>query len=351
MKSVANSDQMRQFKTIAMSSCVLVSLAGTVAHAQSDYLWTGMAGVSDWNTENNWSNLSAGGIVSGFPSLADSASFLMNASVAGGEVLDIFIGLPNTVTFGGGTRSSTTIAGTITNNGTLTFAADLAGSQDAGIDQKLFVASGTSVTIGGSGFLIPNGAETGIQGAGMLFSTFTNAFGHTITGAGWFQDISIVNQGVIRPSFGGMAFRNTEVQGSGAIEIASNGQLWIDTGANIHNTTISGVEGSVVAASSGSGVMQDVTLEGDLIYGGGTRSSTTIAGTITNNGTLTFAADLAGSQDAGIDQKLFVASGTSATINGNGSLVLNGNETGIQGGGPLPATFTNASGHTITGAG
>ena len=59
----------------ALSSLTLIALAGTVASAQSDFQRTGLGGNTVWNNQNNWSNLTLGDIVSGFPSLADDAYF------------------------------------------------------------------------------------------------------------------------------------------------------------------------------------------------------------------------------------------------------------------------------------
>ena len=320
------------------------------AWSQSDFQWTGLAGSGNWNLDNNWINLTAGGIVSGFPSLADSAQFVSDASVFNGQVLDVLVDPSVAITLGSGGLSSTTLAGMFTNNGTVSFIADSSNNDSSRVDQRLFIASGTNATLDGNGLLVFNGHETGIQGAGILLSSLTNGVGHTIIGPGTLLAIELINTGTITPSFGTTNIYDTAVHGSGRFDVEDDGTLLLGAGADVYSTTISGAPGAVLYGDS-TGTMRDVELEGTLTIGSGGLSSITISGMLTNSGVLTFNADSSNNDSSRVDQRLFVASGTNATFSGGGFVVLNGLETGFQGAGVLVSSLTNAAGHTLTGPG
>jgi len=328
---------------------VLLSSACTL-HAQSEFRWSGFSITDDWNDASNWINITQGGVVSGFPSLSDTAVFSTSASTFGGQAFELRIDSLSTVTLGGPGINSTEVADNIANMGTLTFAPDSVNNNSGVVDQSIFVDSGNDIMIGGSGLILMNGTETGLQGAGQLVSTARNASGHTIAGTGRFDDIRIVNDGIIQPSFGTLELRSAEVQGSGSIQIAANGTLALGQDSLIRNTGIVGVSGSRITTGVGQGTLQDVELDGLLTYGMASISATTIAGTITNNGTLSFILD-SSNQSSSIDQHLFIEMGTSATLSGDGQVVFNGSETGIQGFSTMSATLINDTDHTITGAG
>ncbi|MEX0877016.1 MAG: GC-type dockerin domain-anchored protein [Phycisphaerales bacterium] len=317
---------------------------------QSSFLWTGDALSGDWDDEQNWSNLSMGGIVSGFPSLIDDALFQSSAAVGGGEALNIAIDPSSTLTIGeGGSLASLTLAGTLTNNGTLAYSLDNLNHSGGVVDHRLYIPVGSSAAIVGTGVVVFNGSETGVQGAGRLDSALTISGDQTVSGNGVFEDLTVVNNGSVLFGGGDLLVNDTDLSG-GNIAIDSDGVLVLDGASVVQGTILTGTAGSRVVADGTTNILRDITSDGDILLGRGSRSSVVIDGVLTNNGTLTFHEDDLNHASGIVDQRMFVADGTSATIAGSGSVVFNGDETGIEGEGAA-STLIVGPDQTVTGDG
>ena len=162
--------------------------------------WTGGAGTSNWNDAGNWSNTSPFATdADGIPDLDDTARFTADAMAAGGsaENLTVLTGV-NLEIGNGGSTSSVTVGGTITNSGEIGFQADTADNTGGNSPDQAIVINST-VTLEGGGTIRFTDPESGIRtdnNAGVL----TNV-DNTIRGAGsignTFSNLSINNQGTI----------------------------------------------------------------------------------------------------------------------------------------------------------
>jgi fibronectin-binding autotransporter adhesin len=323
--------------------------------------WTGGGGSSntDWSDASNWNN---GAITSGEDILinlttaatTDDQSFTINTltlSHAGDSVA-----LNNNV--------QTTVDGNISNAGTITFNA-------SGNTTGLYL--GNSLTLSGSGTIdltSTNGSYTGyLYGAsGSMLTTSSNIVGAGTVGN---TELNFANSGTINANISGQTLdvnpdtcstctnTNTgtlEATGGGVL-LLSNG-TWTQSGAG----TISAGNGSAVdleasvnitggtLTTSGTGVINgvsgydvfltNVTNSGAYVLQN--NNATEIAGTITNNGTITLDA-------AGNNTQLYLTGNT--TLAGSGTVTLtstNGNYTGyVDGAGG--SVLTNQS--TIQGWG
>ena len=265
--------------------------------------------------------------------------------------------LQGAITYGAGETTETTIGGTITNDGSLTFAQD--GSDDVnGPDQRFHLPTGESATIAGTGEMIFSSAETGLSGSRSNFGgsgPLTNGPDHTIRGHGTLVSLGqLINEGTIRAEGGTLTLSSTHIEGfgDGTIEIASDGKLLGKGtyGGTIGNGTIHGETGAIMDDID---ELQDVILTGQLTHGAGEATETTIGGTITNDGSLTFAQDVSDDVN-GPDQRFHLPTGESATIAGTGEMIFSSAETGLSGsrsnlGGSGP--LTNGPDHTIRGHG
>jgi fibronectin-binding autotransporter adhesin len=247
--------------------------------------------------------------------------------------------------------------GTITNNGTITL--------EAAGNATYFYAPNTT-TLAGTGTLVmgsTNGQYTAyVQGAGGM--TLTND--ETITGAGFIQEGTFVNNGTINANVSGQslvvqdftAATNTKtMEASNGGTLVFEGSSWNNTGGSITaetgstveltaNTTITGGTlgsvgtGQVYVASGNTANLSGLTLSGTINVQNNAQIDTT--GTITNNGTITL--------EAAGNATYFYAPNTT-TLTGTGTLVLgstNNQYTGIiQGAGAQVLT----NDETITGAG
>jgi len=331
---------------LALAIAPLIVLAVAAGPAQgAAFQWTGGAGTSTWNDADNWLNLDTG-TVSGFPTLGDTAAFGVDATVRSGAAGGLTVGPGVTVTFGGGSSDSTDIASTLANNGIMTFAFDGSNNIGSAVDQRLFIAAGSTVTLTGTGTLALNGSETGVQG-GDPSAALVNAAGHTIAGDGTLRDLGLTNAGTLRPEGGTLTLDSVLVDNTGGtVELAANGTLAARGNSGIDGGTLHGTAGAAVRPGNDALGLTDLTLTGSLEFGGGSTSSAAIGGTLTNEADITFVTDGSNNSSSVVDQRLFIAAGDTATLAGSGSLTLNGSETGIQGG-DQNATLVNGVGHTV----
>jgi len=268
--------------------------------------------------------------------VADGASFYVGSgTITGGTVHGLGTG---GATIGGGTykdltltgqlqTNGTTIAGTITNNGILTLNGTL-------------LTFNTDTTLTGSGQTVLNGGyiESSNGPAG---NTLTIDTGHTLKGYGQlgggyygYNATSIVNKGTILAdntagnylNFHGPNLNNS----AGLIQIADGANFYVSNGT-VTGGMIQGL--GTGGATIGGGTYKNLTLTGKL-----QANSTTLAGTITNNGTLT------------LNGGLGTTFNTDVTLGGSGQTVLKGayieSSNGAAGN-----TLTIGAGHTLTGYG
>ena len=295
---------------------------------------------------------------------AENAAIPSETISNGGILRDLQI--QGQFTLGAGPRSTTRIAGSIFNDATLTFVEDSVNSSSFNIDQRLRVQDLTPATLDGGGELVLNGVETGIQGDSTADASLTNENGHTIQGNGSLQAITITNRGQINPENGTLALRSTNIQNhpGGQLQIAAGANLDIDNNSSITGGTISGapaipgdppMPGTPAAAITGDlgdgGILEALELDGTLTFGSGTRSSIGLRGTINNNAFAAFIPDTVNNSTFNVDQRFLIEADTTATIEGNGSLALRGNETGFQGENAATSILVNDLQHTIRGNG
>jgi hypothetical protein len=259
------------------------------------------------------------------------------------------------------------LRGTITNNGTLSVLAT---------GSLTDVELNTPVTLTGSGTLQLSGANAGINTAGAVH-TLTHGASHTIAGVGRVgQNVTgFINDGLILGDVAGGLMQidpaNTDVDGvgtdflnrktiraagagvvglysgdytntaSGVIEATGTGSVVrLFEAARITGGTIRGVSGGTVVMNGSDNLgLKDVTLEGNIVSEN--NSDLEFRGTIINNGTVTVSAT---------GSLTDIELNTDVALNGTGSVVLSGSNSGINAA-VSGLTLTQASSHTITGFG
>ncbi len=294
-----------------------------------------------------------------------------NVSITGGTLTTSGVGVIDVVS--GATANITTLTnsgtlnvlnngqlytnGTITNNGTITLAA-------AGNSTYLYAPTNTTLTGTGSVVMTStNGNYNGIvEAAGG--ATLTND--ETISGWGTIQDGTFINNATINSNQNGgnilmqsfAAATNTgtmEATNGGTLTLS--GSTWTNAGATITAATGSAVNLTASVAVNGgtlstSGTGQIYVQSGNqaniaTLTNSGTlnvqnNGELNIAGTITNNGTITL---------DGAGNSTYLYAPTGGTLTGTGSVVLtstNGNYTGIV---DIAGGQTLTNGETIEGAG
>ena len=240
----------------------------------------------------------------------------------------------NSGTFIGGNGSITTLAGTISNTGTMSF--------NSTVNTTSIVISG-NVMLTGSGTVTLDSNDAIGNGAGGTLTNVNNTIqGETdASGSIGFGDIGIVNQasGVIDANVSGKALvvepgatgltntGNMEATNNGILRLSgSGGGTFTNTGGTIQALTGSQVQltagasitgGTLATAGTGMIVNNDTaslaSLTNSGAFVGSNGSFTTIAGTITNNGTMALNGTANGTA-------LLV--NTAATLAGSGTLTL-----------------------------
>ena len=229
--------------------------------------------------------------------------------------------------------TETLLEGTITNQGTLTFAADDNNNNTTNNPDTRFRIDG-DVTLTGGGEVVFNGLATGFGGDG----TLTNV-DNTLRGNGSIN-ADLINQSIVRAE-GGTLYLNPGVlvdNATGTVEIAADGILNLNGGV-IRGGVVSGTPGGMHQG----GTFRDLTTTGTLRQVADTE--TLLEGTITNQGTLTFAADDNNNNTTNNPDTRFRIDGD-VTLTGGGEVVFNGLATGFGGDG----TLTNVD-NTLRGNG
>jgi hypothetical protein len=263
-------------------------------------------------------------------------------------------------------NTQTNITGSVTDKGTISLAStgDTTGLQLQG-GASLELTSGGSIAMSGS-------SANRIYGTGT--DTLTVDSGATITGAGQVginigsYAFNLINKGTIDSNVSGgtlsIAPSNT-VTNSGLIEATDGATVNLGgtfnnadgtieaAGAhsvvNLSGTSTSTIDGGTLTTTGG-GVINNagaVTLSGVTVSTGSTlalndNTSTTLVGTITNNGTI-------GLNSTGDNTNLYLSG--PVTLAGTGTLAMTNESANRIYGVTGDAALTNGAGHTIEGAG
>ena len=262
----------------------------------------------------------------------------IGARFQGGTFADLTT--TGTLTLSGSPLTQVELSGTITNLGEIGFEEDNTNTNIFRVDQRLLIDS--DVTLDGGGTIRFNGSETGID-SNFTTATLTNV-DNTIRGSGRIQDIILSNQGSLIAENGVLRIQNTTVDNTGAISIASNGELET-TGSIITGGTLNGVG----EARLRGGTLADLDTTGTLTVGGSASglAEVELSGTINNSGEITFEADSTTTDIFRVDHRLLINS--AVTLDGGGTIRLNGSETGIDSN-TNSAVLTNVD-NTIRGNG
>ncbi len=292
---------------------------------------------------------------------------LSNSSITGGTLSggDIFV--PNSVntdladlTNAGsifvGLNTDLGVAGTITNNGTITIQGNSTISD---------VELQTDTALAGTGSLFLDGGNARVSDSLSAATVLTNGPDHTIRGNGQLgaNTIDIVNNGLIvadvnagqmtvdpagtftnnstlRAENGGLLeLRGGAFANNGTIEALGTGVVEIDAEARITGGTLDGDGGFVVPASVNAGL---INLTNNAAIGVDLNTDLEVTGTIVNNGTITIRGDSSIS-----DLELQA----DTTLAGSGSVFLNGGNARISDSLGSATVLTNGPDHAVRGNG
>jgi hypothetical protein len=336
---------------------VLGALAATATPASAlDFVWNG--GTANWSP-GTWSQ-------AGLPGAADNVFIdngnLTNSVVSlnvGATINDLNISSGDSL--GVNNNQSLTTLGNVSNNGNL-------GLNSVGNTTDLRI--GSTTTFSGTGTLtLSNHAQNRIIGnSGSTTEVLTNASGHTIQGAGQLgvNQMGLSNQGlVVANQSNALTIDLSDGAGitrtnTGTLR-AAGGQLTI-TGSNLNNAggVIDAVGTNVVinASTITNGTLQSSGGGKILVQGSSNLSNVSnsgqteianaqagvLTGTFTNTGNLQMAS--AGNQtDLRLNGDVTLAGAGTLTMSNNAQNRIIGNS------GATTEVLTNASGHTIQGAG
>jgi hypothetical protein len=341
-----------------MPGAALLVICAAQAFGQTSN-WTG-ATDNQWFTGTNWD--------AGVPNSATSTA-VVNSSVnnpvilTGGAatVAAVSVGSSNTLVIeNASSLTANTVIG-INTGGTISL-------NSAGGDTDLIMAGGTNVQLIGGGTLDLSASNNNrIYGFGNASLTSSD----TIQGAGQIGVVggfTLTNQGagIVNANQSGAGLQlliNDNVTNAGTLEATAGGTLNLNgiavtntgglilasgAGSVVSLTGATSIDGGTLTTSlggsiqsNGSATLNNVTISGGSSYATNNASSTIIGGTLTNNGTFAL-------NSTGGDTDMIIASGTSATLNGSGSVVMsNSANNRIYGFGN--ASLTNNQ--TISGAG
>jgi hypothetical protein len=238
-----------------------------------------------------------------------------------------------------------------------------------GVGNATRLRSQGNVLLNGGGSILIAGSSAGIDGSG----TITNV-NNTISGNGriGFNDISIINQGIVQAGAGEsllldprnngagvISFNNQNVVravGGGVITLTGSGfgefggagvyqasdlsRIDLITEVIVRNTTFTtGGTGVIRTVSGSNATLDDVTINGN--FERSDNGALNIVSSLTNVGTMT----ITGSGNA-----TRLRSSGNATIGGGGSIVLAGSSAGIDGSGTLTNVNNTFSGNGSIGS-
>jgi hypothetical protein len=254
-------------------------------------------------------------------------------------------------------NSSTTLVGTITNNGNINLA--------SGGNITNLVMSG-NVSLAGTGTLtMSNNPENFISGAEGT-DTLTVGSGQTISGSGDIgnNQMTLVNNGVIdatqsnplsiqtsggttntatlEATTGTLILNGNTITQTGAGTIKSTGSdVQLENGVTINGGTLSTSGAGIIHTIGGqSGTLENLTNAGN--YQLDNNSVTDLIGTITNNGNINLAS---------VGNLTDLVMNGNVTLNGTGTVTLSNNANNRIYGAVAADVLTVGSGQTISGAG
>ncbi|MCB1766689.1 MAG: hypothetical protein KDJ22_11630, partial [Candidatus Competibacteraceae bacterium] len=350
-----------------LAALVALATPGALTWAQTA-TWQG--GTGNWNNTGQWdtgtvpnstTNVQVDGGKTGTASLVN-VNVTANANtltIDAGDQVDINNG-----------RQLTINGASLLNNGTLSLSS-------AGSTTTLRIGN---ITFSGTGVVnLSNQAQNRITGSSSL-SVLTNAAGHTIQGSGSITQVGLNNQGLIDanqsvPLTISLSSTAPTRSNSGTLQASNSGTLIINsttldnTGGVIQaldaskvqlNSNVSINDGVLDTAGTGvievtsgaytsSARLEDVTNQGRIEVQNG--RGLTVAGTITNDGTITL------NPQSSSTSYLHVDNGETATLSGTGALVIAGNSLLSNRSGNSTQdtanaiTLVNDTDHTIRGAG
>jgi hypothetical protein len=249
---------------------------------------------------------------------------------------------------------------TITNDGTITLNS---------VGNNTYLQPRGNVTFAGTGTLVLPGAATWLYDNGDgVADTLTNSTGHTIRGRGnigFSNLLALTNQGLIDADVNaGTMLLSAGTTNTGTLRASGGGRLNVG-GSLVNNTggTIEAQDSSVVGLIGGgringgtlvtsgtgrfevpgsnSGAIDGVTNTGSFVIQNA--SQLAALNTITNDGTITLNS---------VGNATYLNPRGSVTFAGTGAVVLTNAVTWLyDNGDATPDTLTNASGHTLRGAG
>ena len=276
------------------------------------------------------------------------------------------IGSNSTYEAGSGTSNTTTrLANTITNTGTLAMNSGVGG----GLATSLVLT--TDVTLTGGGVLTMGNAANNAVSGNNGTQRLTNAAGHTIRGSGNIgaAAMALTNQGVIvatqatplivQPNATGVTNTGTLRADGGTLDLrglftntggtidATNGSIAQLTNATVVGGTLTTSAGGLLRTTPGAlGVLDGVTINGIYEAGSGTSNTTTqLANTIINSGTLAMNSGVGGGLATGLVLT------TDVTLTGGGVLTMGNAANNAVSGHNGTERLTNAADHTIRGSG
>jgi hypothetical protein len=239
----------------------------------------------------------------------------------------------------GGRGTTTSLTGTIENQGNLQF--------NAGSGNNTLVdITGNTTLQGGGTVTLNNGDNNGrpyLQQSGGSY-TLTNV-DNTVLGAGTIgngalsfvngalgtveADLSgqtlvlnggggLVNTGFLEAAGGGVLQVTATVANAGGVVLSDGGTVLVDSGGRIQGGTLEGLSGGIFETDGTAaldGGASPLTVAAGTTWTGTRGTTTVLLGTIVNQGNLLF--------DAGSGNNTFLNAGTSVTLEGGGDVTLN----------------------------
>jgi hypothetical protein len=254
----------------------------------------------------------------------------------GSAVLDA-VTIAGSSAYTGPLGSTTALLGTITNQGSVQLDAGSGSNTDLNIDANVTLMGGGTVTLNsgdtnghvyvqqnGGSFTLTN-VDNQIQGYGVIGNgglSFTNSAGGTVNADASGQTLvlngsgAFTNTGLLEATGGGILQISTNVANAGGGITASGGT--VDVSATVTGGTLTTAGGGTLQTSV-SAVLDMVTLAGSSAYTGPLGTTTTLLGTLTNQGNVQLNAG------SGSNTNLDIAG--NVTLQGGGTVTLNSGDT------------------------
>ena len=227
---------------------------------------------------------------------------------------------------GSSSTSSLNFEGTITNSGEIGFQADTFNNIGNNAADRAIVVN-SAVSLEGGGTIRFTDSESGIRSVnsdGVLTNVDNTIRGNGSVGS-TSTDFTINNQGTIVAENGTLTLSGTTLNNTnGLINIAANGLI----GGS--SSTISGgvIDGDIGARFTGN-TLADLETTGVIAIGGGSTSTATFEGTITNSGEIGFQADTFNNIGSNAADRAIVVN-SAVSLEGGGTIRFTDSESGIR---------------------